>query len=108
MSRSINATALGLRPFEAGFHAPFIAFKNFSGAPLSPKTGGDDREPDPDRAQRHHEWVFGQRGRSKPATGAAVCAWRGAWGRAAVGDSDSIVVRQKRTLGGSRCDEVRA
>jgi hypothetical protein len=34
---------------------------------------------------RRSRWTFGQRGRSKPVTGAALGAWRVAWGRAAAG-----------------------
>ena len=30
-------------------------------SPLSPETGGGDREPDPDRAQRHRRVTLGQR-----------------------------------------------
>jgi hypothetical protein len=47
-------------------------------SPLSPETGGGDRESDPDRAQRNRRPTFGQRGPGKPVPGAALGAWRGA------------------------------
>ena len=48
-------------------------------SPLSPRTGGGDRELDPDRVERHRGMTFGQRGCSRPVTGAALGVWRGAW-----------------------------
>src|SRR5437762_4698629 len=38
-----------------------------------------DREPDPDRAQRHQRLTLDQRERFKPVTRAAQGTWRGAW-----------------------------
>src|SRR5438094_5332704 len=37
-------------------------------SPPSPEIGGGDREPDPDRAQRHQRLTFSQRERFKPVT----------------------------------------
>src|SRR2546430_15213538 len=77
-SRSLPAELVAPPPADTAPSSVPEPERTFSGAPLAPKTGGDDSEPDPDRAERH-PYVARPGDRSKPVTGAAVCAWRGAW-----------------------------
>ena len=77
-SRSLPAELVAPPPADTAPSSVPEPERTFSGAPLAPKTGGDDSEPDPDRAERH-PYVARPGDRSKPMTGAAVYAWRGAW-----------------------------
>src|SRR5947208_2748841 len=67
-SRSLPAELMAPPPADAAPAPVPEPERTFSGAPLAPKTGGDDSEPDPDRAERH-PYVARPGDRSKPVSG---------------------------------------
>ena len=74
---------------------------NFSGAPFTLKEGATESHIQNARSATA-EWTFGQRARSKPVTGAALGAWRGAWGRAAAPVDPAVSRVRVRDRGESR------